>query len=638
MASGILQGWRKKTVRNPRGAWTAMDQIKKGLPSRSFVSQNVRFAPGHVYSREGTTNRLAVAGKVTSLYNWITSAANLVLYFESGTTIKSLNVTTGVSVALVPGLSGRGITVAEAGPRAHISTYATTGLGAAQCRVTDGTAAVNDKAFHPPLVPTSWTAVDNGAGLCTKGTHKVAFIFQSRTGFAGKPSPAPLDVFTPATVTLAAGKRTIRANITMNTPAEAGTGSAVLPIMTRADNPNRWFFVPAGMYSPDPCILPPSGVGWSQNIDISISDEDLANRAESADNWFNAVTQVVAGTGPFNPSVVFPYGKRIVYVVDSKAYVSEIDDTQFVTEDFNVVQVAGQRRIIAGFPLRGSMYLLGEKWTYESTDNGDHPATWAQPREVSAIGTSAPRGVEWRTAGDYAWVAAESGLYVFTGSYPEKPISYLQSDVWARINWAAAYSLQVVDDTVNRRVTVAAPLDAATEPSHLLVWDYTNGLTSETADFSLDNYPATVSAVGLVKEATTARSVLWLGPSAAGQIVKADDSTHNDAGSAIASVWESGWIWEDSDPRAFLNRVGYVHAGASGAGNLSLVAYGADRTLSATPAAQALSAAPGYSLLFRFDLCPAEECSIRFSTNAVGAWFDINEFELYHRPYLTHKS
>src|SRR6185503_11951813 len=98
--------------------------------------------------------------------------------------------------------------------RAYFCAYDTADAGTIQCRIHDGlfTSGVPDVdiAFRGPLTVTSFTATDGGAGQCTKGTHKIAFVFQSRSGFAGQPSPVNGGgVFTPVSVTLNAGLRTI---------------------------------------------------------------------------------------------------------------------------------------------------------------------------------------------------------------------------------------------------------------------------------------------------------------------------------------------------------------------------------------------------------------------------------------------
>lgn len=631
-----MRDWLDKTVSNLRGSWSLTDQVQQGQPARAFIAQNVRVAPGRLYSREGTTVRAAVAGKVTGMFNWLTSVSDLVLFFEGGTKLRVLNVAGGSPTDLVTGLTARGISVAEAGPRATVSFYTTAGLGAAQCRVTDGV-SIADKAFEGPIAAITITPSDGGTGLCTQGTHYLGFVFQSRTGFSGTFSPAPGGVFAPGSITLNAGNRTINLSITLNTPATAGVGSAIYAIMTRADNPDKWFYVP-GCFA----ILPASSAGWTQGFPpISITDEDMAARAEEATDQQSLLTQDASGNGPFSPSIVFPYRHRTVYLVNNKAYVSNINDFQALTEDQHVIQTTGQKRLITGFAQGQSLYLVGEKWIDTTSDNGDVPSTWSQPEEVAQMGTPAVRGIEPNTAGGHAWIANEAGLWTFLGRFDNygnpaqpKPVTYLDAN-WKRINWSAAYALQVVDDIINLKCYVAAPLDGGTEPTHCFVIDYTNGLTYDTCDISLDNYnPATFSAICAVKEAATARAALWFGPSTAGSILVQDATTHNDNGAAIHATWESGFLREPEDVPSILFRIGGAHIRARGNGSLIHTWYGLDRAVSVVPNTLALSAAPGVDLFTRFDLAKVENASVRLEINAVDAWMEIIALKPYYRKDL----
>lgn len=628
-----VRHWIARTRKGPRGAWSALDQVIEGQPMRGFISNNVRFRPGECFSREGTSIRATVAGKVTSMYNWITSGFNRVLFTESGTAIRKVNVPDSVVSDLFTGLPAfRAMSVAEAGTRAYIALFDANCLGVTQARVTDG-ASANDVAFAPPLVFTSSSAVDSGPGLCTAGTHLIGFVCQSRTGFNGKPSPAPADVFTPISITLAAGKRTIQVQITLNTPASAGLDSAIYVIMTRADNANKWFYVP-GVFA----VLPPSTAGWVQNFPpISITDEDMANRAELADKQFDILSQTVGGTGPFNPSVVLAYRHRVVYIADNKAYISEIDDAQALSEDQHVKQTPGLKRIVTAFPYGQSLYLVGDKWLAQTADNGDLPVLWSQPQELSGIGTTAPLGVDWRTAGGYVWMACEDGLRLFRGTFDPIPITYL-FEGWGNINWAAAYCIHVVDDIVNRKCYVAIPAGAATEPTHLITVDYTAGLAYDKVDISLDNFDfGLFSSICAVKEVASARTVLWLGPDEAGSILFLNEATHNDNGAAIQAVWESGYLRRQSGendlPSHFI-RVGNASLGVVGNGILNHTWYGVDRTMSVVPAALVLSATPGRDLFTKFDLHPTENFSLRIETNAVNHFFRLTGITAYMKPSL----
>jgi hypothetical protein len=641
-----LRGFNSKRIQDFRGAWSLLDGVQV-RPNRGFVSQNVRFIGGRVLTRDGFAAHAGVttAGKVTSAHQWIAAGLHALVYHDNGI-VKMLTLPSTVTTLFT--LSGAGASVAEAGSVAFVSVFSSTGLGVGQCRVVLPyvVGAPADVAFQPPLTFASFSASEPSAGLTTEGSHKYGFVLTSRTGHIGKPSPAPLDVFTPLTHSCT-GLKTVRLSITLNTPAQAGVGSLIQPIMTRSDNPNKWFYVP----TPDGGwpILPASATGWTQTFDISVTDEDLANRAtalEDDNDAFSYLAQSVLGTGPISPSFVFAYGSRIGYVLGEAnintypaIYFSEPFKYQTITEDFHKVFMPQRRQIIAAGAIRGTAYLFGPNWTYSCADNGGLPSTWGAPQEVSgAIGTRSPLGACFQTAGDYAWVAAEAGLYLFAGAYDARPVTYYRSDIWKRINWAAATAVQVKDDIVKRQVIVAAPLDAATSASHLIVVDYSRGMTPEDVDISAPDPIGGVSTFGgiaIVTDSTTRKSVLWVGPDAAGSFLKSEDGRRNDNGSMIDWIYETGQLLTAGEGEQANAFGGFMLRGLGG-GDLVSTLYGLDRGVSAVAPVIALSSAPAkeYEALVYLS---EENFSLRFSASALNSWLDLSSLRPYWMPQRTNR-
>lgn len=622
-----LRGWIEKEVSDPRGSWTRLDGVR-ARPNRAFISRNVRFEPGRVKSRDGFVAGVSVTGKVSSIYDWSTALGfGYVLFFEDGT-VMAINKATDVIASMYP-QAGRGMVVAEAGDEAYIATYGSDGLGTGQVRISQPSIGIGttDTAFAAPWVEVP-VITDIGPGEVTQGVHKFAYIIQTRTGFTGQPGPKPGDVFSPVSFTVAAGGRTVNMAITVTVPANA---SFLYPIMTRADNPDRWYFVPD-------IAIPLSPGATTITIPISISDERLADSAEEANEHFDAITATVANVGPFYPSSVFNYGKRLAYIVVDKVYFSDPDDFQFITEDRNVIQLPGKKRIVAGGQLRGSAYLLGSQSTYEVADNGDFPSTWAPANEVSSsIGAVNPESIEWRTAGDYWWVVSRSGVYLFDGRYANKPISYFQSTDWARINWAAADRIKIRDHVTRQEVYVAVPLDGATEPTHTMCWSYARGMTFDEVDYSLDDYNTGTAfgrfgGLGIVKNPTTLLEELWITPVQAATIRKQSAGAIDDAGATIAAEWESGFVLGGAG-RKKISRFGGIDCSVVGGGILTVTVYGPDRVRS-TQFGIALSSSPSEDILTKIDLTE-EDISVRFSAIDIAEHFDLSSFVAYHKPYST---
>jgi len=626
-----LAKWSTKLITSLRGAWTKLDLIK-AKANRAFVCQNVKFPPGRVVTRDGFANRFAVSAKVTSIYNWITSGLNQVIYTE-GTTVKALNIATSVATSLFTVASIRAAAVAEGGPRAFIAVFNTSSLGQSEARVVNSTLAgyPADKAFAAPMAVTSATGSEPvGSGVVTAGLHYLGFIMQSRSGFPGRPGPVVGSVFTPASFT-STGSEKLRFTVVANIPTDA---DLAYPIMTREDNPNIWYFVPAGTDGGDPVALPGGTPGFSFFWDINVSDEDLAARGTEVVDNFDYDTQNSSGVGPFSPGFVKQFGQRIVYIADTDVWISDENNHQAITTALHKRQMPGVRRVITALVIRGILYLIGPTWTYGMSDRGGYPTTWGAIQVISgAIGTLAPLGVTDRTAGDYGWVAAQAGLFLFRGVYEEKPITYLCAE-WDRINWSAAYAVEVVDDFIKQRCLVGVPLDSATELSHVIVVDYSKGMTPYDVDIAIYTYSTSLfasglfSSLGMVQE-TNNESVLWVGPAASGQILKEVENQRNDQGVAIDGIYETGQVLDSGDSLQS-SRVGRLQLSVKGAGTLAITAYSPDRTRNAASTAT-LAAAPDQDADVQFDLQDVDNFSVRVRTNAVNEWFDLAQIRPYWR-------
>jgi hypothetical protein len=588
----------------------------------------VRFELNRVKSRDGFAHDFATAGKVTSFYHWITNdnavEVNRIVYYESEATLKMRNVVDGSTVTLLS-QAGRSVVPAEAGSRLYVGVTQTSGIATSQARVINALigGAPADKAFAGPMT-TAPVITETGAGNCSAGDHKFGYILESRTGFTGKPGPYSAGVFTPVTFTVTAGGKTLNMAVTATTPTDA---AYLHPIMTRKDNPDRWYFVP------DASVAIPAGTAWTANMVIDIADETLADSAEECSENFDLLTQDTSGNGPFNPFKVVAVGQRMMYLTPQKLYISDPKDYQYLTEIEHAITLPGQRQIITAFPMRGNIYVLGPSWTYAFSMSGERPRFWGDPELVSGtIGTTGTNAVCWATGGDYAWVANSTGFYRFDGQYDPIAISYMNKDEWDRINWAAPWCIQIVDDPVNNRVYLSAPLDGATEPTHLLTWDYSRGMSWSQVDFSLDNLPTSHSSIGMVQSRSTGQTALWAGPAAAGNMLRQVVGQHDDAGNGFTSLYETSYLipagskWRDI-------KLGAAEMQVVGEGDLAVVAYGKNRQYSETLESVTLEADPSDDQLLGADFND-DNVTIRVSTTGAGNWFDLSTITAYFVDWM----
>lgn len=647
-----VRNWVPSEILQPRGAWTPASQLSKNYPARANTSINMRYFGGqYAYSREGTS-AVAIggfnssAGKVGGMFNWISPNDNFLVYLD-GTSIKRLDLSAGTVVTLgSAGASPRYPTIADLGPRVYAAAASTAGVGQITPFVSDESANT-DTCFRSPLTATTFTASDGGAGgLCTLGTHRLAFLYTSRNGFTGQPSPISGGVLAYASVTLSAGLHHISLVIAFNNPGDAGGIASLSIIMTRADNLNNWFILPPSAVSG---VTSVAAGNYSQTLTIDISDEDLANETSALPYFDYLVTNGVGTVAPPTPDFIVSYGKRMVYGSGPTLYISEINNPQAITADLNVVSNPSGRRVKYAFPLGQQLFVGGDKWTGSVRDNGDSPATWPPPSSISeSQGPAFPNCVGGSTL-TMKWIATEFGVYAFDGSFSDRPVTYLWNDTWSRVNWNAAYTIQITEDVINMRVLVAVPLDANTEPSHCFVIDYSMGNTWDTVDISLDNYGAVnFSSIQAVKEvATTNKTSIWLGPQVAGALLRLDATTHVDSGNlAIHAIWESSYVRRSGDIDTPKCRVGAVDIWAHGLGTLLHTWFSNDRVVSVLPQLLAtgsipgqipLSTAPGIEYFLKGDLNPVENYTMRFEVNNPGDYFILSGFRSYSKRSLSNR-
>lgn len=476
----------------------------------------------------------------------------------------------------------------------------------------------------------------------------------------------------PIQITLAAGLRQINIAVTLPALTDGGTDAngevqaTLFLIATRAGNKDTWYFLPTDFQTGEVGEQPvPHNAPVTLNFVMNLSDETISSTlsGDLANDNFNFLCQGADGFGPFNPSFVAAYGTRMCYGAGTTMYVSDLSAPQQIAADRNAVRMQNQRTIGFAFPLPGNtgLYLTGDRWTGYVTDNNDTPSTWSVPVQVSTtLGAPFPNCVCADTGGPWAWIVTEAGPYLFDGNYELNPLTYLVSGLdedqlpmgWKRVNWKAAYAIKVVDDVQNLKLYVAVPMDGAFECNYQFCIDYRMGKGFDSVDISLDVFnPQFFSSIAVVKEFSTGLTNLWKGPSAAGNVVRFDVTTHNDEGNAIDGYWTSG-LARGKNIASAMVRVGAMDIWARG--NAPLDANGnplflitlfgpdgvqsVDITLMSTQGvAAALVDKPGITYMSKFDISQIEDWYVQFRTNSVDCWMELSAFTAYERADLANR-
>lgn len=563
---------------------------------------------------------------------------NFLVANKSGSTIQLADINTGAPIV--------GTSVYTTGAVIHGSTIVTATGNNVQTGYTvtisgaTGNTAINGAVLATVIVAGSAFAIANvdGSPVLSNGAY---------TGGGS--------VMVPIQVTLSASNRQVNVQITLpaqpdgGTDANGGVQATMFLIATPASNQNAWFFIPNVAATAQIGELPvPLNTPTVLNFVMNVSDEDMLASYDSALPNFLFLSQASDGTGPFNPNFVSAYGLRMVYGNGTVCYASELNNPQQISADLNTVIMPNQRKIALAFQLQNSqnMYLTGDRWTAYVTDNGDEPSTWPEPIKVSdTLGAPFANCVAHRTGGNYAWIAVQSGIHYFDGTFADKPLTYLISDYWAGINWSAAYCIEIQDDAPNLKLYVSVPLGSSTVPNVIIVFDYQNGLTFDQVDISIDSFTAkpNLGSICAVKEVGTDKTNLWIGPAAAGNVVHFDPTTLNDDGNvAIFSFWISGLILGTDEMTSQMIRIGSADIwmrGAAAAGTVGVVWRGPDNVtvvtsdlLSAQGVVAALTATPGLMYQTALDFTQIENATFSVGTNALNSWFELSGFRMYYKP------
>lgn len=649
-----ILSYRKRQIRDFTGAHTAPDPIN--VPANAAgVATNVEFNDGSVSTRSGFADTLVLpADVVSSFFNWVflngsAGQANQLVWFARGTYggvqyANADSATPAVNNAYT--VSGAyAASYAPHGARLYLAHFGTDGLGKDHARVltfSGGATAVADKCFARPLYSTECNiGFSLGAGgKLTPGIKYVGFIAERRSGAILRPGPIGSSnfVFSPGLFTATANSSvTITITPTASWPADV---VKIHLLMTTSTNKSRFLFVPGATATV-------TGSGAAA-FTVTISDDDLVRNGDEATKYLNLACQDGAGNPPFSPIGVFRAGKRMAWCVNDANYpacvfFSEENNPQAVNVGKNVFYVP--QYVHGGFEHNGLYVMLGPAWTYAAQDNGRFPTTWASAKTVDGgIGTPSPLGFAVNSSLGIGWVAARQGLYRFAGgSYDQFPLSDWQSDLWARINWAAGYAVQVVDDSVNRCVYVLAPLDAETVPTTVLSWNYQDGQTFDRAKFSKWTIAGrSIGGIGLIQNRTSKVQEVCIAPANASHYFQrkrgaTEAPLYTDgAATGLDSTYRTAGLLQGKGETLLSQHHGDLLR-VTGAGDLDMTAYSLDATKSASVRSVALSTTPNAWPLVRYYLLN-EDARLELTNGGVaGAGFKLSAIEHLWTPHATQR-
>ena len=475
---------------------------------------------------------------IRGMFNWIVSNGNvLLMFYQQGVgdwRVRARYLTNGTEIELTGALPGiaTGMIGKPAGSRVYFALISDSGGGGADAYVwdgnnTSGVANVEKLFARPPVFTISHAAAAPNPGEVpmTAGTHNVAAVFLTKNGHLLRPGPVDSGgnvipyTFTADGVSL----YTFTLTPTGNWPNWL---QSVEMVLTPKINLQKFYFVPDNFAAVGTVPTPNLALPITLRVGIDDTTLQTGNSARDLGDLQQILQQDAGGGAPFQPHAIAPGTNRMAYLahtadlylnIRTKVFVSAPDDYQYLTLDQHAFEAPGSVPLIALGWIGSTLYVFGENWTYARTDTGLLPVEWPPVETIDGqrgIGTGKPMGVLSGPARRYILVGHTSGLYRLAGAaYDEKPLSWFQgAGDWARINWAAAaWTFQIHEYTPLRLIVVMAPLDGAAAPTHLLVWDYTNGMSWDRVKYSRYNIQGwSPGAVEIGINPTTKRTELWV--------------------------------------------------------------------------------------------------------------------------------
>ena len=459
-------------------------------------------------------------------------------------------------------------------------------------------------------------------GIVEAGTHIFAWCYETTSGFVTPPGPAIFKLHEANGV-----KAVDFSNIPVG---PSGTAKRRLvasrAIQTYNGNQNGYemFFVPNGLID--------------NNTDTTLDDVDFydADLQLSADYTFDQLEEIPSGL------FLSRYSDRLCVgnTAENKSLIRVSKKNE--PESFN--KLAGflicdpfeTEGVKGALEFRDNLYIFKGKpgQTYTTRDNSYEPSTWSIVNIDSGVGADYNCASQFLNESgsnsDFFLVADQGGLYPFNGVYldPRFALSFKIERVWKRINKLYMNKIQLIIDPKKKLVYVLVVLDAATEPSHLLVGDYSNGFDYKRIRWHIWQSDAFNFSSIMVDESQTTGTTYLRIAGQTGNICDYDEDIRRDDTTAIESRVQFALLYQYP---------GHIHHFAAmglrvkGIGNMSINCSGEDGSNSRDSEPIVLSETPNREYLKPLGYV-SERCSVELSVTATNNYFKVHDMTLYSQP------
>jgi hypothetical protein len=291
--------------------------------------------------------------------------------------------------------------------------------------------------------------------------------------------------------------------------------------------------------------------------------------------------------------------------------------------------------IRAALRLRNYLYFVKERSLFVTADDGvNEPDLWSIEEVSNKVGTPSVHGVA--VGEEWAVIVGRPGLYLFDGGNPVKLSQEIQP-TWDTINWQYGSRVWVQVDTEHKRILVGVPMGSATQPSQILVLDYTEGfadplatmLTSPGRGRKWTEWNIAANSCNLIERPNGTDQIFFGNNSATGKILGLTPGTFSDDGATINAFYTTAFLTRT--PLSGRNLVGYATGNVQGNGALQITALLPGNV--AQPIGTWPLASPATEDMELFTSILAERVAFQLTTVAGPmSWFSLTKFTPWAKP------
>ena len=293
---------------------------------------------------------------------------------------------------------------------------------------------------------------------------------------------------------------------------------------------------------------------WQQDTSVSSigTDWTLLEITAPGTTWGNDGKLFLQGVGPgvngqyLDVSLIEAYDPGSRWAEET-VWWSRPGLPREVDMTWGPVTVAGGtgQKLRFGFTMGDRFYYVTDRSIWATADNGGEPSQWPLELVAEGVGTPSFHGVG--EGADWKVIAGPEGCWLFTGGTVTEDANLAREikALWGRIAWEAYGHLVTVRVMHSlRQVWIGVPLDNATQVSHLLVLDFSEGFSTGLSSggvgrrWSVWTIAPTGAPLEFLDSAGERRSLLPLGD----KVGSLTEGSYADATAGYSFAWESGPI------------------------------------------------------------------------------------------------